>query len=56
MNSLKKYLGALIVIIGAIILICSFFCGWNNYNGVQLGAMGLMILGLIVYIFMNKRN
>ncbi|MCQ2111639.1 MAG: hypothetical protein MJY79_09120 [Bacteroidaceae bacterium] len=55
MNSFKKYLGAMIVIIGAIILICSFFCGWNNYNGVQLGAMGVMILGLIVYIMMNKR-
>lgn len=56
MESLKKYLGAIIIIIAAIILICSYFFGWNNDNWVQITAMSLMIVGLIVYIFMHKRG
>lgn len=56
MNDFKKYLGAIIIIIAAIILICSYFCGWNNYNWVQLTAMGLMIFGLVLYIIMNKKD
>ena len=55
MNNFKKYLGALIVILGAILLICSFFLGWNNYNGVQIGALVLMIAGLLLHIFLGKR-
>ena len=39
MNSFKRYLGALLVILGAILLICSYFLGWNSYNGVQIGVL-----------------
>jgi len=56
MESLKKYLGAILVIIAAIVLIISHFQGWNNYNGVQVGAMTLMIIGILTYVFMNKRK
>jgi len=56
MNSFKKYLGAIIVILGAILLICSYFLGWNNYNGVQVGALVLMIAGLLLHIFLGKRD
>ena len=55
-NSIKKYLGALLVILGAILLIISFFCGWNNFNGVQFGALGLMIAGLLLHIFIAKKD
>ena len=55
MNNFKKYLGAIVVILGAILLICSFFLGWNNYNGVQIGAMCLMIVGLLLHIFLGKK-
>ena len=55
MDSFKKYLGALLVILGAILLICSYFFGWNNYNGVQIGALVLMIAGLLLHIFLGKR-
>ncbi len=55
MNSFKKYLGAILIIIAAIVLICSFFFGWNNYNGVQIGSMALMIIGLVIYIITNKK-
>ncbi len=56
MNSFKKYLGAIIVILGAILLICSYFLGWNNYNGVQIGAMVIMVAGLLLHIFLGKKD
>ena len=46
---------SIVVILGAILLICSFFLGWNNYNGVQIGALVLMIAGLLLHIFLGKR-
>jgi hypothetical protein len=55
MNNFKKYLGAIVVILGAILLICSFFLGWNNYNGVQVGALALMLVGLLLHIFLGKK-
>lgn len=56
MNSFKKYLGSILVIIAAIILILSFFLGGKNYNGIQIGAMVLMIAGILLYIFMGKKS
>ena len=56
MNSFKRYLGALLVILGAILLICSYFLGWNSYNGVQIGAMVLMLAGLLLHIFLGKKD
>ena len=56
MDNFKKYLGAFVVILGAILLICSFFFGWNNYNGVQIAAMVLMIAGLLLHIFIGKKD
>ena len=56
MNSFKKYLGAILVILGAILLILSYFLGWNSYNGVQIGAMVLMIAGLLLHIFLGKKE
>lgn len=56
MNSFKKYLGAIIVILGAILLICSFLLGWNNYNGVQIGSLAIMIAGLLLHIFLGRKD
>lgn len=56
MNNFKKYLGAIVVILGAILLICSSFLGWNNYNGVQIGAMVIMIVGLLLHIFLGRKS
>ncbi len=55
MNSFKKYFGAILIIVAAIVLILSFFCGWNSCNPVQIGSMVLMIIGLIMYIMANKK-
>lgn len=50
-----KYLGAIAVIVGAILLIVSQLVGWNSYNGVQFTGIGLMIAGLVAYIVINKK-
>ena len=55
MNEFLKYLGVIIIIIAAIILMLSHFLGWNNVNAVQFGSIGAMIVGLVLYIWLNKR-
>ncbi len=53
-KSFLKYLGAIMVIIGAIVLICSYFFGWTNINNIQFFSFGFMIIGLVIYIIVNK--
>ncbi len=56
---MSKYIqlaGLALIIIGAIILIASYFAGWNNINAVNMGSFAGMIAGLIVYIVGGKRN
>ena len=55
MNGLMKNLGIIIIVIAAIVLVLSHFLGWNNINFVQFGSMGAMIIGLVLYIWLNKK-
>ncbi len=55
MKSLLKYLGVILVILGAVILIACFATGNVNDNSVLGSSMVLIILGLIAYIVLNKR-
>ena len=55
MNGLLKNLGIIIIIIAAIVLVISHFLGWNNINAVQFGSMGAIILGVVLYIVLNKK-
>lgn len=56
MNDFKKYLGAILVIIAAVILILSFFLGGKDYNGIQIGALVIMIAGILLHIFIGKKD
>ncbi len=51
-----KYLGVLLIVLGAIILLTSYFMEWVDYNPVQFSAFGLMVVGLIVHIVLQKRD
>lgn len=51
-----QYLGLALIIIGAIVLIASYFAGWNNINAVNMGSFAGMIAGLIVYIIGGKKH
>ena len=57
MKSLLKNLGLILMIIGAAILVGVFFTGSVaiNDNGVLGGSAALIVIGLIVYIVLNKR-
>ena len=56
MKGFLQSLGIILMIIGSIILILSYFMGWNNINGVQFGGIALIIIGVIVYIILNKKH
>ncbi len=55
MNGFLKNLGLILVVIAAIVLVLSYFMGWNNINGVQFGAFGAMIVGVVLYVILNKK-
>ena len=55
MNGLLKNLGIILIIIAAVVLILSHLLGWNNINIVQFGSFGLMVVGLVLYIWLNKK-
>ena len=57
MKSLLKNLGLILMIIGAAILVGVFFTGSAAIyeNGVLGGSGALIVIGLIVYIVLNKR-
>ncbi|MDD6890997.1 MAG: hypothetical protein PUD47_02730 [Bacteroidales bacterium] len=55
MKSLLKYLGVILVIIGAGILIVCSATGNVNDNGVLGSSLVLIIVGMIAYIVINKR-
>ena len=57
MKSLLKNLGLILMIIGAAILVGVCFTGSAaiNDNGVLGGSAALIVIGLIVYIVLNKR-
>lgn len=56
MNGILKNLGIIIIVIASIVLVLSHFLGWNNSNAVQFGAFGAMIVGLVLYIVLNKKD
>ena len=55
MNQFLKYLGIIIIIIASIVLVFSHILGWNNVNAVQFGSFAAMIIGLVLYIWLNKK-
>ena len=57
MKRLLKNLGLILMIIGAAILVGVFFTGSAaiNDNGVLGGSAALIVIGLIIYIVLNKR-
>ena len=54
-NELLKYLGIIIIVIASVVLILSHLLGWNNVNAVQFGSFGAMVVGLVLYIWLNKK-
>lgn len=53
---MKKYLGILLIVIGAIVLLISYLTELVDYNPVQFTGLGLIIAGLIAHIVITKRT
>ena len=52
---MKKYLGILLIVLGALLLIVSYFADFVDYNWYNVGALLLIIVGLIVHIKKKKK-
>ena len=52
---MKKYLGILLIVLGALLLIVSYFADFVDYNWYNVGALLLIIVGLIVHIQVSKK-
>ena len=55
MNGLLKNLGLILIVIASLVLVLSHVMGWNNINAVQFGSFGAIILGVVLYIWLNKK-
>ena len=55
MNGFLKSLGIIVIVIAAIVLMLSHFLGWNNINAVQFCSLAAMVVGLVLYIWLNKK-
>ena len=53
---MKIYLGILLIVIGAILLLVSYLTELVDYNPVQFTGLGLIIAGLIAHIFITKKT
>ena len=52
---MKKYLGILLIVLGALMLIISYFVDLVDYNWYNVGALLLIIIGLIAHIQVTKK-
>ncbi|MBR2301185.1 MAG: hypothetical protein IKA41_04455 [Bacteroidaceae bacterium] len=56
MSTIIKNLGLALILIGAVILILSYFMVWVNNNAVSASSVAAMIVGLIIYIIAGKKE
>jgi uncharacterized membrane protein YobD (UPF0266 family) len=56
MNSLKKNLGIFVLLIGVLVLIYAYYQGVSaSYDTTLLAGLGLIIVGYLGHIFLNKK-
>lgn len=55
MNTFLQNLGIILIVLASVLLILSHFLGWNNINAIQFGSFSVMIIGLVLYIWLNKK-
>ena len=53
---MKKYIGIGLIILGALVLLISYFAELVDYNPVQFSGLGLIIAGLIAHIAITRRT
>lgn len=53
MNTVLKYLGVILVLVGVVCLVVYKFA--TPLNGLLVAALALMVLGMVAHVFLNKK-
>ena len=53
---MKKNLGLILIILGALMLIISYFADFVDCNPYNVGALVLIIAGIVTHIQVTKRS
>lgn len=51
---MKQYLGITIIVLGALMLILSYFLHFEDINLYNAGALLVIIIGIVAHILMTK--
>ncbi|MBR4130391.1 MAG: hypothetical protein IKU02_05620 [Bacteroidaceae bacterium] len=52
----KLNLGIILIVLGAVLLILSYVLSLEDYNFYNFGALLLIVIGIVVHIYITKRN
>lgn len=52
---MKKYLGIIFIVLGALMLVISYFVDLVDYNWFNTGAFLLIIIGLVTHIQITRK-
>jgi len=53
---MKQNLGIILIVLGALMLIISYFADFVDYNFYNIGALLLIIVGIVTHIVMTKSS
>lgn len=53
---MRLYYGIICAIIGALLLILSYLCGWVDYNWIQFLAALIIVAGIVTHIYVNYKK
>ena len=56
MRKISKNLGLYFVYLGVVTLLICYITGWTRYNIPMLMGLVLIIIGIIVHIFLQRRD
>ena len=52
----KQYLGLCLIVLGALLLIASYVFSLEDYNFYNIGALLVIIAGIVAHIVLTKRS
>ena len=52
---MKKYSGIGLIVLGALLLVLSYFVDFKDYNWYNVGSFLIIVIGLILHIRVNKK-
>lgn len=53
---MKQNLGIILIVIGALLLLISYFTDLVDYNFYNIGALLIIIAGIVTHIVITKRS